>query len=69
MKRLAFESQPILFQNLCANLSLNGLLNTYAFNKACGIEKSVLKIPDIDYRNEGNYGGVKIEMFKDCQIG
>ena len=31
---LAFEPQPTVFQNLCANLALNDLLHVQAFNAA-----------------------------------
>ncbi len=68
-KVLAFEPQPIIFQNLCANLSLNTQFNTYAFNKACGSAKSNIKIPDIDYGKEGNYGGAQLEWFTDNKTG
>ncbi|MEM7620781.1 MAG: FkbM family methyltransferase [Pseudomonadota bacterium] len=68
-KILAFEPQPILFQNLCANLSLNGLLNCNAFNAGCGKEKRTINIPDIKYDNVQNYGGIQLKMFDTFDVG
>lgn len=68
-KVFAFEPQPILFQNLCANLALNGFMNCYAFNQACGQDKGKLIIPDIAYTKQGNFGGIQLQWFKDCQFG
>jgi len=57
----AYEPQPVIFQNLCANLALNNLTNVYAYNKGCGAERSRMTIPDINYAVEGNYGGIAID--------
>jgi FkbM family methyltransferase len=32
---VAFEPQPVIFQQLCANLALNGLMNVTAWPFAC----------------------------------
>lgn len=57
----AFEPQPMVFQNLCANLALNGLRNVYAYNAACGAEEGSIVFPDIDYGVETNFGGVSLD--------
>ncbi|MFM0400991.1 FkbM family methyltransferase [Paraburkholderia aspalathi] len=33
---VAFEPQPVIFQNLCANLAANGVRNVLAWPYACG---------------------------------
>ena len=38
---MAFEPQPVIFQQLCANLALNGLMNVTALPYACGSEPGV----------------------------
>ncbi len=56
----AFEAQRVIFQNLCANLALNGLTNVRVFNAAAGSEEGTITVPDIDYEAEGNFGGVSL---------
>jgi hypothetical protein len=36
---MAFEPQPFVFQNLCANLALNGISNVAAWPFACAAEE------------------------------
>ncbi|WP_439815620.1 FkbM family methyltransferase [Zavarzinia sp. CC-PAN008] len=57
---LALEPQRIVFQILCANLALNGLLNTQALPLAAGAESGVLHVPPVDYGARGNFGGVAL---------
>ena len=40
----AFEPQLAIFQQLCANLALNDLMNVQAFNAGCGAEEGWLSI-------------------------
>jgi len=54
---LALEPQPIIFQQLCANLAINGLLNVSALSYACGKESEVVSFEVPDYRSRGNFGG------------
>ncbi len=61
----AFEPQPIIFQNLCANLSVNSLKNVRAFPFACGDSSGYVTIPAIDYESEGNFGGVSMQVGKE----
>jgi FkbM family methyltransferase len=55
-----FEPQPVIFQNLCANLALNGLHNVRAWPFACGDETGTLSFPRQDYGRLGNFGGVSM---------
>jgi FkbM family methyltransferase len=57
---LALEPQPIIFQQLCANLAINGLLNVSALSYACGKESGVVSFEVPDYRSRGNFGGTSM---------
>lgn len=57
---LAFEPQPVIFQQLFANLALNGLMNVLALPYACGSEPGAVSFTAPDYRREGNFGGVSV---------
>lgn len=55
----AFEPQPVIFQQLCANLTLNGLANVRAFPYACGKQNGALTFDIPDYKKEGNFGSTR----------
>jgi FkbM family methyltransferase len=57
---IAFEPQPVIFQQLCANLALNGLMNVKALPYACGSANGPLMFEIPDYRNIGNFGGTSM---------
>jgi len=57
---LAFEPQRIIFQMLCANLSINALWNVMAERVALGEAPGVLQVPPVDYASPGNFGGVAL---------
>ena len=54
---LAFEPQPVIFQQLCANLALNGLMNVVARPYACSAQPGTVSFDPPDYRSPGNFGG------------
>ena len=54
---LAFEPQPVIFQQLCANLALNGLMNVLARPYACAAQPGTVSFDPPDYRSPGNFGG------------
>ena len=56
-----FEPQRIVYQTLNANLALNSLTNSYTFHQAVGAEAKSVKIPNIDYTKEANYGGFALQ--------
>lgn len=56
----AFEPQPVIFQNLCANISVNGLHNVRAFPFACGGHNGHVFLPNVNYNQEGNFGGISM---------
>lgn len=57
---LALEPQRIIFQILCANLVLNGVLNVEALPLALGDAAGLLHVPPLDYAAHGNFGGVSL---------
>ncbi|MGH8779930.1 FkbM family methyltransferase [Paraburkholderia sp.] len=58
----AFEPQPFIFQNLCANLALNGLANVRAWPWACGASTETLHFSAPNYNASGNFGGVSMHV-------
>ena len=53
---VAFEPQTILFQNLCANVALNGFTNVETVHAAVGNIAERLELPKIDYDKPGLFG-------------
>ena len=58
---VVFEPQPFIFQNLCANLALNGITNVRAWPWACGAEGGTVWFARPDYARTGNFGGVSMQ--------
>ena len=65
----AFEPQPLVFQNLCANVALNGLSNVYTYNSACAAEPGSIVFPDLNYAVEGNFGAVSLDRLPEEEHG
>jgi FkbM family methyltransferase len=59
----AYEPQHVVFQTLCANMALNSITNVECVPAALGAEPGHVKIPDIRYDLEGNFGGVSVDAF------
>lgn len=57
---LAFEPQRVVFQTLCANMALNSLTNVNCYPVAIGDQNGPIIVPDLDYEQEYNYGGVDL---------
>jgi FkbM family methyltransferase len=57
---IVFEPQPFIFQNLCANLALNGLTNVTAWPWACGARSESVSFRQPDYLSQNNFGGVSM---------
>lgn len=60
---IAFEPQRIVFQNLCANVALNNLLNVHCLQQAAGAKLGSIVVPHIDYQSENNFGGLGLGSF------
>ena len=57
---IAFEPQRIIFQQLCANIAVNGLTNVVCRPQAVGSAPGVARIPVLDPRQEFNFGGIRL---------
>ncbi len=51
----AFEPQRLAFQNLCANLAINALVNVVARPVGIGSERTTVHLPTLDPRREMNF--------------
>ena len=59
---IAFEPQRLVFQNLCANLALNHVLNAIPMREACGAAAGTVIIPIVDPRVPQNFGAFTIKQ-------
>jgi FkbM family methyltransferase len=57
----AYEPQRVVFQTLCANLALNSMVNVDARHAAVAATPGFVTIPDIDYTQTANFGGVSVD--------
>lgn len=64
-KIYAFEAQRVIFQTLCANMALNSITNVECYHMAVASQKGFLKIPEIRYDIEYNFGGMGIDKFQE----
>ena len=60
----AFEPQLAVFQQMCANVALNDLVNVQAFNAGCGAKPGWMPIVRPDPSRELNYGGLSLDKLK-----
>lgn len=60
-KLFCFEPQRVIFQTLCANLSLNQLTNVYAYNLGVGEDEQLIEIPSSNYETAWNYGSFSLD--------
>lgn len=61
----AFEPQRIVFQTLCANMAINSITNVECFHAAVSSSDGNIRLPDIRYDIEGNYGGFDVNRFNE----
>ena len=66
-KLFCFEPQRVIFQTLCANISLNSLTNVYAYQEGVGDENAWLEIPSSDYETEWNYSSFSLDKGFDTE--
>jgi FkbM family methyltransferase len=55
---IAFEPQRLVFQALCANLTVNGFAHVLALRAAVGRASGEVRIPSVDPTIAQNFGGV-----------
>lgn len=56
-----FEPQRIVFQQLCANIFLNRIDNVFSYNVALGDGFGELEIPELDFQQSMNVGGLSMD--------
>lgn len=56
----AYEPQRLTFQQLCANLALNGLDNVVALWAALAAERGTVRVPVVDPDSSQNIGGLAL---------
>ena len=61
---IAFEPQRMIYQNLCANVSLNRLTNVDCLQKGVGKESAVFHMPIMDPETQQNFGAFEISGYK-----
>lgn len=59
-KVYAFEPQRLVFQALCGSVALNSYSNAYLYNAALGSKISTINIPELDFNQSENFGGVSL---------
>lgn len=57
---MVIEPQPVIFQQLCANLALNGLRNVQAIHGACSQQATQLYFQRPRYDQPGNFGALSL---------
>ena len=57
---VAIDAQRVVFQLLCANIALNGLMNVQAENIACSNVAGWVSFDEPDYASLGNFGAVEM---------
>lgn len=59
-KLVAFEPQPQVFYNLCANMALNSIQNVDCYNVGLGADPGILYLPELDFSKPNNFGGISL---------
>lgn len=59
---LAFEPQRLLFQTLCANVTINGLNHVWTYHAALGETKGEVSVPVLDPNQESNFAGLSLTV-------
>ena len=67
-KVLAFEPQRVIFQTLCGNLAINSITNVHCRHMALGAETGQTVVPQLDYCQVNNFGGVGLEEFDEGEV-
>jgi FkbM family methyltransferase len=57
---LAFEPQRLAYQNLCANIALNALMNVIACQQGVGKRAETIHLPRFDPRIGMNFGAISM---------
>lgn len=58
-KAHAFEPQPVIFRMMAGSVALNGWTNVFCHNVALGREHGMIAVPQFDYMQPANFGGME----------
>ena len=62
---IASEPQPVLFQNLCANIALNGPCHVRTVNGAVGNRQGSVRLPKLEHTKPGTFSAHGIGSWED----
>ena len=62
---LAIEPQRLVYQALCGNIALNGLINVVSVNAAAGRASGRTMVPLFDPKQPLNWGGVRADAYEE----
>lgn len=62
---LAIEPQRLVYQALCGNVALNGLINVVSINAAAGAAAGRAMVPLFDPRQPLNWGAVRADAYEE----
>ena len=65
----AFEPQRVLFEVLCTNAVINGLWNIMPYNMAIGERTHTMGVPEINYAEAINFGGLALSETDGVKVG
>lgn len=60
-KVYAFEPQKQIYNAMVQTLKLNNCINVEIYNAALGSKNSLIKVPDLDYSKNSNFGSLKLD--------
>ena len=62
---IASVPQPVLFQNLCANIALNGPCHVWTVNGAVGNRQGSVRLPKLEHTKPGTFSAHGIGSWED----
>lgn len=62
---LAIEPQRLVYQALCGNVALNGLINVVSVNAAAGRTSGRTMVPLFDPKQPLNWGGIRADAYEE----
>lgn len=58
---VAMEPERNNYYTLCGNIAINNFRNVLCFQQAAGDEQGFIQVPEIDYEQTVNFGGIELE--------
>jgi len=60
----SFEPQRLAFQTICGNMAMNSIMNVVCFQAGVSNKNEQIKIKELNYNQDYNFGGFSIDNFK-----